>query len=174
MSNWPAAYASYGPEILGFLARRLGSPEEAEDLTQETFIRALDAHDRLRDSSKLRAYLLRIARNLMIDLIRKKQRTAANISEYSTVVEIQTQGRNRHTGPESDLAATEFSQRLQAELELLPLDQKIAFEQGVVLGRPYSEIADQTGWSIGKVKINVFRARKALMVQLRDYRQEMA
>jgi len=55
MSVWPTAYANFGPEILGFLTRRLGNREEAEDLTQETFIRALDAHDRLRDESKLRS-----------------------------------------------------------------------------------------------------------------------
>jgi len=174
MSVWPTAYANFGPEILGFLTRRLGNREEAEDLTQETFIRALDAHDRLRDESKLRAYLLRIARNLMIDLIRKNQRTASTISQFETVVALQAQSQSRCPDPESDLVSVEFGQRLQTELNSLPHDQKIAFEQGVVLGRPYGEIAEQTGWSLGKVKINVFRARKALMVQLREYRQEMA
>ena len=81
---------------------------------------------------------------------------------------------SRAPDPETDLAAQEFGQRLQDELDRLPDQQRVAFEQGVVLGRPYREIADETGWSIGKVKINVFRARKVLIGQLREYREEMA
>ncbi len=78
------------------------------------------------------------------------------------------------SNPETDYFRREFGNRLQQQLGELTSDQKLAFELGVVLGLPYTEIAKKTGWNVGKVKITVFRARQSLMTGMRVYREEMA
>ena len=73
VSIWTSAYARHESDILAFLRRRLPR-EDAEDLCQETFARAVAAGDALRDPSRVRAYLYSIAHNLMVNHLRRRGR----------------------------------------------------------------------------------------------------
>jgi RNA polymerase sigma factor (sigma-70 family) len=65
-------YVEHRDEVLGFLRRRLG-PGPAEDAFQETFLRALHAYGRLEHGRELRAWVLTIARRIVIDLHRRER-----------------------------------------------------------------------------------------------------
>ncbi|HEB83970.1 MAG TPA: sigma-70 family RNA polymerase sigma factor, partial [Bacteroidetes bacterium] len=68
---WRAAYEQYGPALLAYLLSRLPRRDDAEDLLQETFVRAIRASGSLRDEGKLRSYLFTVAHNLMINQVRR-------------------------------------------------------------------------------------------------------
>jgi RNA polymerase sigma-70 factor (ECF subfamily) len=172
------AFERHGPEILAFLRRRLWDREEAEDLCQETFVRALRAKDNLRDRTKLRAYLLRIANNLLINHIRRRAvvTSESNLGRDDLVenVSLQTYSDPQQASPDVAVEWSELTHKLHALLEQLPPEQRVAFELGVLQRRPYAEIARLQSWSLAKVKINVYRARKLLMAGLREYRPARA
>lgn len=168
MSNWSEAYERYGPEVRAFLERRLwGRREEAEDLCQETFARAVSATIPLRDPTKMRSYLLRIANNLLISRLRRPNLTS---SESDLAEEITTRIDPRAADPHTETERAELQAKIGELLTQLPDDQRLAFEHGVVQRRPYEEIAREQNWTLSKVKISVYRARKRLMVGLREYR----
>jgi RNA polymerase sigma factor (sigma-70 family) len=68
-------YESHKGEVLAFLRRRAGR-DRADDLFQETFLRALRAYDRLEHGEQLRAWVLTIATNTVIDAARRERPTA--------------------------------------------------------------------------------------------------
>ena len=63
----------------------------------------------------------------------------------------------------------ELKLRLGELLSGLPAEQRRAFELGVLRRQPYAEVSAATGWSLAKVKVNVYRARKRLMADLREF-----
>lgn len=165
MSEWQAAYREHGPAVLRFLSRRTRRREDAEDLLQETFVRAIRAQGRLRDRSKLRAYLMSIAHNLSVNLSRRK--APVPFSEMAAAERIEAEPA-RGDGPEAELGLSELDERLAALLAELKPKHRTAFELAVLGGQPYREVAESTGWSLSQVKVNVYRARRAVTAGLRD------
>jgi len=156
-----AALQQHRPAVLAFLTRRVWNREAAEDLCQETFLRALRARTGLRDVSRLRSYLLRIAQNLAIDHLRRRDpATPVTAGDPDTLAD------HRSQDPATRYESTDLAQRIENLLDELPHELRIAFEQGVLERRPYAEIAQAEGWSLAKVKINVYRARRRLMAGL--------
>ena len=173
VSIWTSAYARHESDILAFLRRRLPR-EDAEDLCQETFARAVAAGDALRDPSRVRAYLYRIAHNLMVNHLRRRGRvwTEADLGD-GVDLELLAGAVDRE-GPEARRDWDVLSGRLSELLGELPADQRRAFRLGALERRPYAEIAAATGWSVAKVKIDVYRARRRLIEGLHDWRPEIA
>lgn len=171
MSIWPVAYEKHEPEILAYLSRRLKTREDAEDLCQETFARAMRAEGALRDEMRVRPYLYRIASNLLINHVRRQGRVRSE-SEFAEGTDLAaTMDRQGHS-PEEHALGGDLKRRIEVLMERLPDDHRIAFEMGVLQKRPYAEISAATGWSRSKVKIAVFRARKRLIEGLQDYLPE--
>ncbi|MCK4412856.1 MAG: RNA polymerase sigma factor [Candidatus Eisenbacteria sp.] len=170
---WSSAYEHHRPAILGFLRRRLPRPEEAEDLCQETFARALRAGDRLRDRTRVRAYLFRIAHNLLVNHLRRhgRERIESDLGEQADLATLVDSGA---PSPAAETELRRMTARLQELTEDLPAEQRLAFELGVLQRQPYARVAAATGWSIAKVKVCVFRARKQLIAGLGDYRPAAA
>ena len=73
LSFWKLAYETHGSAVLSFLTSRLRRREEAEDLLQETFIRAIRAGESLRDAGRVRPYLMTIAHRLVLNEARRKK-----------------------------------------------------------------------------------------------------
>jgi RNA polymerase sigma-70 factor, ECF subfamily len=170
---WSSAFARHEADILGYLRRRLPR-EDAEDLCQETFARAVVAGDALRERDRVRAYLFQIAHNLMVNHLRRRGLVWAE-SDLGESVDLENLlDTARDAGPEAERRWHALTARVAELLELLPDDQRHAFRQGVLERRPYAEIAAGTGWSVGKVKIEVFRARRALIEGLRDWQPDSA
>ncbi len=165
---WQSAFEAHGPTVLGFLRRRMPGGEEAEDLLQETFVRAIRANSFRRDGN-LRAYLLSTARNLLINRLRRPRLVVAMDTTRSdqgdTALERAT---DPGASPEQRAALTSFLSQLERVLGDLSDDHRLAFELAIRQQLPYSDIARRTGWSQSKIKIDVYRARQRIIGALGD------
>mgnify|MGYP006279022673 CR=1 FL=1 len=165
MPTWSATYREHAPGLRAFLRRRLRSAEQAEDLTQETFVRAMRAEDRIEDESKVRAYLYRIATNLVLNL-RRRPAVVTSESDLGDDTDLDALAASPSASPEQAAEVADLERRIEAVLTTLPADQAQAFRWGVLERMPYAAIRERTGWSASKVKISVFRARKAVIAEL--------
>lgn len=127
--------------------------QSAEDLAQETYLRAHRALGRFAGDSSVRTWLLGIARHVCLD-------------------EIRTRGRRRRLGlllPSSPAVTTPVG---QVELELLiaalPVDRREAFVLTQVVGLSYAEAAAACGCPVGTIRSRVARAREFLVAQLEE------
>ncbi len=169
---WRTAYELHGSAILGYLATRLRRRDEAEDILQETFVRAIRAGDQLRDTTRVRSYLFSIAHRLLLNQGRKKR--------PSLFAEI-TDDDAAFTGRIEDGAAPDpleqahvggLRRRIESVLDGCPEDHRKAFRMAVFENRSYAEIADGCGWAMNRVRINVYRARQRIIAELGDTLRE--
>jgi RNA polymerase sigma-70 factor (ECF subfamily) len=146
------------PAVLTFLRRRVWDRDTAEDLCQETFLRVLRTRPLLRDASRLRAYLLRVAYRLVLDHVRKRDPAVP-----VPIAAMDSLAAEPASDPAARYESKELAGRLLELLAALPRDQRIAFELGVLDRCPYTEIARRHGWSVAKVKVSIYRARRRLL-----------
>jgi RNA polymerase sigma-70 factor (ECF subfamily) len=156
------------PALLAWFRRRLRDIHTAEDLCQETLVRFLVRGGRLADPEKTRPYLFRTARNLLVDHYRRRH--GAGDLDLETAAASETLAAPRREHPETAAYDGEIAARLQVLLASLPPDLRDAFDLGVIQGLPYAEVARLKGRRVGKVKIDVYRARKALCRGLEAFR----
>lgn len=172
-SFWHSAFCVHGPAVLAFLRRRTGR-EEAEDILQETFVRAIRAGTYRGDHPNARAYLMSTARHVLINRLRRPRLVVA-AEELGARAGVPAEGdalaavASADASPEENAAWRAFRERLDRVLDGLKESYRQAFELAVVQQRSYAEVARLTGWSLPRVKINVYRARKRVIAGLADY-----
>jgi RNA polymerase sigma-70 factor (ECF subfamily) len=158
---WRGAYEQHGPSVLAFLRSRVGNRDDAEELLQETFVRAIRAGDRLREKDRVRGYLFTTAHNLIRNRARRLQAAPAIIDSDQEIADREL----------SDTRASlrSLCERLDAVLDTLSDEHRRAFELGVLEKLPYREISERTGWTLSQVKINIYRARRQVIAELTEY-----
>lgn len=136
------------------LCRHLGDPDNAEDLAQEVFVRALRSLPRFRNDGSARAWLMTIARHTCADAVRSKVRWRKHVS----TVELPDVPEFDRTGAiDSDLLLSQ----LQADRrEVIVLTQ--------LAGLSYAETAEILGCPVGTVRSRVARARSDLIELLAE------
>jgi RNA polymerase sigma-70 factor, ECF subfamily len=151
------AWLIYGSELRGYAARRLGSRSLAEDLVQETFLRAWRAADHF-DATRgtTRAWLFAILRNAIIDFARTQARRMTMTEVVGDAV----------TSDDSD--AVVGSLVLHDAFRQLSAQHREVIYHGHVRERPHEEIAQLLGAPIGTVRSRLFYARQALRRALAD------
>lgn len=146
--------------------RILSDADASADATQDAFLRAYQAIGQYRGGS-FKAWLLRIVTNTCYDQLRAKKRRPTASLEALLVTDpapgpsFVDQGES----PEAYTERQELSRAIQAGLNTLPSDQRIALALCDVAGMNYQEIAEVTRVSLGTVKSRISRAR----TKLRDY-----
>lgn len=160
---WQSAYQKHGAALIAYFRVRIPDRSEAEDLLQETFVKAIKASDRIADLEKLPSYLFAVAHNLLVNRLRKKGREVNGTEAF-----LEDQAGSSGDDPETSLAYKHFGNRLQIVLKQLNPQQRLAFEMAILLKEPYDAIADKTGWSLSNVKVQVYRARKKVIAALGD------
>lgn len=163
---WMATYEEHGSAVMAFLTSRTGRRDVAEDLLQETFVRAIRARPTIPHPSGARSYLFTTAAHLLISRYRKK--TPSLFSEASEAGSRLFEQIADSTAAAPDEAAdlSRFESQLHGVLATLKPAHRTAFELAILQQIPYGEIVEQTGWSLGQVKTNVHRARKQVMAEL--------
>lgn len=139
------------PEVWRFCAH-LTRPAAADDLTQETFLRALPALSRFRGESSARTWLLAIARHTCMDHLRRDQRQRRLLQRIS----------DRHTTGEATVDPTGRIDLAQL-IAGLGADQRTAFVLTQLLGLRYDEAAAVCGCPVGTIRSRVARARESLL-----------
>ncbi len=157
MLSFEELYESYAPEVFRFALRLAGERAEAEDITQETFVRAWSRRNGIRTET-LKAYLLRIARNVFLD-DRRRNRRRASLDET-----LADPAPGPHERAQSRLELALVDRTLAA----LPEIDRSAFALRVQHGLPYEEIARVLELSLSSVKVKVHRVRKKLLIACMD------
>jgi RNA polymerase sigma-70 factor (ECF subfamily) len=160
----------YQGEVYSLTLRLVNRAEDAEDLTQETFLRAFRALKRYDPTRPFGAWLHTIASRLCIDHHRR-QRGARLVS--LTQPEEGTAGEERtidladpDAGPEEHAEQGELARRLEALVQSLPPDSRAAILLRHQQDLPYEEIARVLGVPLGTVKARIHRARIMLKERL--------
>ena len=163
--------ARYKIKIYNYIYRMTGSSEDAEDLTQEVFIRMYQSIDSFRGQSSLNTWLFRIAGNLCIDRFRRaKNRTPAYSLDEPAGEDAPAHEVPDHTyEPHRLLENVEMAEQIQQALSRLPEKLRATLLLHDIEGLPYEEIAQVVGCPLGTVKSRLFNARMQLRQQLAGY-----
>jgi RNA polymerase sigma-70 factor (ECF subfamily) len=162
--------AKYQRRLMRLLARLLNDPAEAEDVVQETFIKAYRALRHFRGDAAFYTWLYRIgintARNAL--LMRKRNTNAGPVEPSLARPDGAEDERLRDiTTPESMLASKQIAQTVNAAMDALPIDLRTAIALREIEGLSYEEISQIMGCPIGTVRSRIFRAREAIARKLR-------
>jgi RNA polymerase sigma-70 factor (ECF subfamily) len=162
--------------LYGAALRLTRSPAEAEDLVQETFLKAFASFHQYTDGTNLRAWLYRILNNTFINSYRKKQREPLQ-ADTDEVEDWQMARAEAHTSAGLRSAEAEALDRLPDTavtdaLAALPDDFRMAVYYADVEGFAYKEIAEIMGTPVGTVMSRLHRGRKLLRSLLADYAVE--
>jgi RNA polymerase sigma-70 factor, ECF subfamily len=152
-------------------ALRLCSHEkDAEDLVQDTYLKALRFRDKFQDGTNLKAWLFKILTNTFINKYRRKVRERRILddgADVSTSEELVLRGGER-ADPEREYLSRALAEDLQKALGQIPADFRMAVILADVEEFSYREIADIMECPIGTVMSRIFRGRRLLQKQLVD------
>jgi len=149
------------------LAYRLtGVEEDAEDVVQETFLRAYRGLPRFDERSEFSTWLYRIATNCSMDLTRRKPRRVDRVEPLEESRLAAAEASDSLAGPERQALASETGRRVAAALTRLSPMERTAFVLRHFEGRPIAEIAQTLQVRAGAAKNCVFRAVSKLRREL--------
>lgn len=161
-----AIFSRYSKPVLSFIYSLLGNRGHAEELTQETFIRAYRRLFSMRRDTRLSTWLFGIARNVVREAIKEKYRDQRKVGLDEPLCR---NLQDIRTGPDERMIAGELIRAIQKALDALTEDHRVVFVLKVLHKMRYDEISDVTGSSIGKLKTDLHRARLEMRQRLMNY-----
>ena len=166
----------YLDQLYGAAMRMTKNPTDAEDLVQETFVKAFAAFDSYTHGTNLKAWLFRILTNTYINTYRKKQREPYQ-SSADELLDWQLAEAESHTSTGLRSAEMEALDRLADSdiveaMAALPEEFRLAVYLADVEGFPYKEIAEIMETPVGTVMSRLHRGRKLLRDSLAEYAVE--
>jgi RNA polymerase sigma-70 factor (ECF subfamily) len=149
---------------------------DAEDLTQNTLVKALRFHDKFKKGTYIKAWLLTILRNTFINEYRRRSRRPTTVELSGTETAPDTTP-DKEVGLEMDRLNTDhllelLDDKVRHALESLPPDFRTPVIMADLEDASYKEIAEAMDCPIGTVMSRLYRGRKMLREQLEDYARE--
>lgn len=157
-------YERYERHVFRYAYYLLGQREEADDIKQETFLRAYQSIGKFRSRSSLQTWLLAICGNLCRDRIRSWERR--KIQYHAQLGEDHLRCQSEMHDPVALLERSLRSQVVMGALQRMPLAHREVLVLHDIEGLSYEEIAQIRGGSVASVKLRVFRARRYLKERL--------
>ena len=162
MSDFDEIYRLYAKCVYGFLLRMSGDPDIAEELTSETFYRAVKNIDKFSGSCKISVWLCEIAKNLYTDYLRK------NLKNKRKSIPLEDKD-----FPDSGNMILRFEDKEQVLnihriLHTLDEPYKEVFSLRVFSELSYKEIASLFGKSDGWARVIFFRAKEMILNQIKN------
>lgn len=151
--------------LRNFIRRRVADQGEAEDILQEVFYELVEAYRMMKPIGQVTAWLFRVTRNRIIDLLRRKSREAAR-TETATVTENGETPRLEEllpspvAGPDAAYARSVLLEELDEALDELPDEQSEVFVAHELMGYSFKELSEQSG-----VSVNTLLSRKHYAVR---------
>lgn len=165
--SWEEIVREHSPRVYRLAYRLTGDPHEAEDLTQDVFVRVFRSLDTYRPGT-FEGWLHRITTNLFLDKVRRRQRIRfdALTDELAARLPLRASG----TDPEQVYAMTHLDADIQAALAALPPQFRAAVVLSDIEGYSYEEVAQTLGIKMGTVRSRIHRGR-ALLRQSLEHRR---
>jgi RNA polymerase sigma-70 factor (ECF subfamily) len=156
---------SYQRPVYNLCYRMLGDQAEAEDATQETFIRAYTNLDRFNTDRKFINWVLTIASNHCVDRLRKRRINWSSLEDEPLVEKVPMP---ESIDPHRSAVRQEMSDQVQALIDQLPPDYRTPLVLLYWYGYSYEEIAEILDITVPAVKSRLHRARKRLAKMMTD------
>jgi RNA polymerase sigma-70 factor (ECF subfamily) len=150
--------------LLSFAMKLTLNREEAEDLVQDTTLKALDNESKFVENTNFKGWMLTIMRNIFINNYRKNYRNGTVLDTTEDLYQLNLSQDSGINTPEGALTVTEFAKILSD----FPDDQRIPFSLHLA-GYKYDEIAKKLKMPLGTVKSRIFFTRRQLRKILKDY-----
>ena len=159
---WEDIVRDHGDRVYRLAYRLAGNQYDAEDITQETFIRVFRSLDSFKPGS-FEGWLHRITTNVFLDMVRRRQRI-----RMESLPEETDRIAGREPSPEAAWDAANLDPDLQAALDDLLPEFRAALVLCDVEGLSYEEIGQTLGVKLGTVRSRIHRARQALRTGLEN------
>jgi len=164
----------YKNRIHSYVCRMTNDSPDAEDLTQEVFIRAYQSLAAFRHDAALDTWLYRIATNLVIDRFRRGRRAPqivrVDVETDEALREMPAHGRDGD--PQASAQLGELQRHVQRAVHSLPAKLRSVVVLHEMEGLSYEEVAETLGCPVGTVKSRLFNARLLLRRKLQYYMEE--
>jgi RNA polymerase sigma-70 factor (ECF subfamily) len=167
----------YERPIFSLIFRMVRDRELAEDLTQETFVKALNAVESYRPEFKFSSWIFKIANNAAIDHLRRRElqtlslEGAPNAVTPEAIEATALQLSDRLESPLEELEARELGGQIESAIARLRPEYRSCILLRHVEGRAYEEIAEILDLPLGTVKTYIHRARNELRASLAHLRE---
>ena len=159
-------FERYSRPVISFIFDMVNDRGLAEELTQETFVRAYRAIRTMRKDTKLSTWLFGIARNVARESLRARTRANSHVDiADKSVMDLS----DRKPAPVEGLLSKELNDVIRRSLAALDEDKRTVFTLKVLHQCSYEEIAAITGFSIAKLKTDLHRARAEMRRRISPY-----
>jgi len=167
---WETLVNMYAKRVFNMAYQFCGSRQEAEDLSQEVFLKLYNSLPKYDSAKNFTAWLLTLTKNYLIDEYRKTKWEKSQRDEFDERLLAQASG----SGPEDDLVRTETRAIIWGGLNRLSSEMRMAVVLRDLQGRSYEEMAEILDLPLGTVKSRVNRARIALAEVLRERKGDLS
>lgn len=159
-------FERYSRPVISFIFDMVNDRALAEELTQETFVRAYRAIRTMRRETKLSTWLFGIARNVARESLRARARAVSHIElTDKSVMDLS----DNKPVPVEGVLSKELNDVIRRSLAALDEDKRLVFTLKVLHQCSYEEIAEITGFSLAKLKTDLHRARAEMRRRIGAY-----
>ena len=159
-------FERYSRPVVSFIFDMVNDRALAEELTQETFVRAFRAIRTMRRETKLSTWLFGIARNVARESLRARVRAVSHINlADKSVMDLS----DNKPVPVEGVLSKELNELIRRSLAELDEDKRLVFTLKVLHQCSYDEIAEITGFSLAKLKTDLHRARAEMRRRIGAY-----
>lgn len=156
----------YQKFVYGTVLADVKNKEDAEDISQEVFIKAWNSIGSFRADSSFATWLHRIAKNAALDFIRKRSKRKEIADEPDSALAAIP---SNEPSPEEQIISKETVGEIEKIIDTLPEEQRLSLIYRDLMGITYLEIADITGVTVGTVKSRISRARETVKTAIEKY-----
>jgi len=154
--QYQQAITQYRQRVFSFANYSLRAREDAEDITQDVFIKLWQNWQRI-DHSKLNAWLMRVAHNAVVDHVREHKKANEQVDDYA---ELEDQASEEYSG--GDLDDRAFKQQLMEAIKSLDDPFRSILVMRDIQGMSYTDIQESLDISASQVKVYLHRGRRKL------------
>jgi RNA polymerase sigma-70 factor (ECF subfamily) len=174
--DFEAAAMPFVDALYNTAYRMTRNAEDAEDLVQETYLKAYRYYDKFEEGTNFKAWLFKIMKNTFINNYRKKQH-APPVSDFADIEEsfetqVSEEAARQIKNPEDELLENVLDEDVQRALDNLPPDYRMVVILADLEGFSYKEIADILEVPVGTVMSRLYRGRRLMEEAMLGYARE--